>query len=139
MRMQIPPPVYLLFRLIPILAVLFSPFILAFANPALSETEKEASFSPTWKAMHGDAKQQFIAGYLWGWKDAAKVNDITVEYIERNPQKALEGLRSIRSLYNMTDVKPFTLVQLLDGYFVDPDNQHATLSAAVSALKAQAK
>jgi hypothetical protein len=139
MRMQIPAPLYVLFRLLPILAVLLSPFFLAFAHPALSETERASGFSPTWKALRSEEKQQFLAGYIWGWKDAAKVNDITVEYIEKNPQKALEGLRSIRSLYNMTDVKPEELSHLLDEYFANPENQQATLSAAVSAVKSQAK
>jgi len=92
----------------------------------------EISFLPTWKLLNAQEKQQFIAGYIRGWKDAARVTDITKEFIRANPQKALQSLESIQTLYNLSDVTPVILVSLVDAFYSDPVNRDASLSMAVS-------
>ena len=93
------------------------------------------SFSPTWRLMQNQEKQQFIAGYIQGWRDAAKMTDIAISYVRSNPERAVEGLEGIRSLYNLGSVKPSQLVQEIDAFYADPENNTSPLSAAITSAK----
>ena len=92
-------------------------------------------FFPTWKLLNSAEKQQFVAGYIQGWKDASMVTEITINYVRENPDKAVEGLQKVKNLYNMGDLKPALMVTAIDAFFSDPMNQGAGLSQAVSAAK----
>lgn len=92
-------------------------------------------FLPTWKLLSPEAKEQFIAGYLQGWRDAEKVTDIATQYVKENPQKALEGLEKIRALYDMSAYKSSAIVEHIDLFYKDPSNASSSLSKAVSGAR----
>ncbi|MBN8548722.1 MAG: hypothetical protein J0M12_05365 [Deltaproteobacteria bacterium] len=120
-------------------------FICAVLALALSTTspmrcmaeDEKASFLPTWKLLNPQEKQQFMAGYLYGWRDAAKVTDIAISYIKENPQKAVEGLESVRALYDVSRFNSSAIAHEVDTFFQDSDNHDASLTAAISFAKAR--
>lgn len=93
------------------------------------------AFLPVWKLMSGQEKLQFIAGYIQGWKDAAKVTDIAIDYVKSNPTEAVDGLERIRRLYGLSGVRPSQIVDEVDDFYSDPDNMNSPLSVAVTAAK----
>ena len=97
--------------------------------------ETVSPFYPTWKLLSSAEKQQFVAGYIQGWRDAGRVTDVAIAYIRENPGKAIEGLEQVRSLYDLSDLKPAILASAVDEFFRDPENKDAGLSQAVSAAK----
>lgn len=118
----------------PLLFTLTTAFCsLFFANFALSEE----GFSSTWKLLSPDAKEQFLAGYVKGWNDAAGVTDVVAEFVKDNPQKAVDGLKKIRTLYDLSAFKASALAKEIDGFFKDPQNASASLSKAVTYAKIQ--
>lgn len=98
-----------------------------------AERESGSGFLATWKLLSQQEKQQFIAGYLQGWRDAAKVTDIAIAYVRTNPSEAVAGLERIKELYNLEGLKPPQVVNDIDLYYSDPDNYEAPLSRAVTA------
>ena len=111
---------------------------LLFGPPSHCRAEDEkASFLPTWKLLNPQEKQQFMAGYLYGWRDAAKVTDIAITYVKENPQKAVEGLESIRALYDVSRFSSSSIAHEVDSFFQDSDNRDASLTAAISYAKAR--
>lgn len=102
---------------------------------AESKLGTEASFLPTWKLLRNEGKQQFIAGYLFGWRDAKKVTDIAIEYVKDNPSDALNGLERIRGLYDMEGLTSESVVRELDDYFSKSEGKDATLSQAITAVR----
>ncbi|MBX7145621.1 MAG: hypothetical protein K1X79_14310 [Oligoflexia bacterium] len=111
-------------------------FLSALAQPAWCDSAQE-SFLPIWKLLNNQEKQQFISGYLHGWQDAAKVTDIAIGYVRENPQKAVEGLQSIRSVYEVGDLRPADIAQQIERFFADSSNKDASLSKAISFARAQ--
>lgn len=112
------------------LPVLFAPL------SGRAEDDK-SSFLPTWKLLNPQEKQQFMAGYLYGWRDAAKVTEIAINYIKENPQKAIEGLESIRALYDVSHFNSSAIAHEVDSFFQDSDNRDASLTAAISYAKSK--
>jgi hypothetical protein len=107
------------------------------APAALTEgtSAPEPSFSPTWKLLRNDAKQQFIAGYLFGWRDAKRVTEVAIEYVRENPSEAVSGLERIRGLYNMEGITAESMVRELDTFFSESEGKDATLSQAITAAR----
>lgn len=95
----------------------------------------ETPFLPVWKMMNSQEKQQFIAGYVQGWRDAQKVTEIAQDYIRQNPNDAVEGLEKIKGLYDLSGLKPEMLVKGIDAFYLEPDHGRAGLSRAISAAK----
>jgi hypothetical protein len=118
------------FIAIAILSGIFSNALISWANSSNTD-----SFAPTWKLLHTAEKQQFLSGYLYGWRDAAKVIDVAISYVHANPERAVEGLQGIKSLYNLSGLKPTQLVDSIDQFYTDPENQSAPLSAAITAAR----
>ena len=120
-----------------------SPFFFSFIIAALTlisfsglaHCEEQASFLPTWKLLSPEAKEQFIAGYLQGWKDAEQVTIIATQYVKENPQKALEGLEKIRALYDMSSLTSSAIAKEIDQFYQNPSNGSAGLAKAVSVAK----
>ena len=108
--------------------------VVPFSN--FSVAEGQGSFAPTWKLLDTSAKEQFIAGYLEGWRDAGVINDIASEYIKENPTKALEGLERVKALYDLSSLKAAAIVKKVDEFYKNPANQASSLSRAVSYAKA---
>jgi hypothetical protein len=104
------------------------------AGRAHAETSR-GSFLPTWKLLSTEQKQQFIAGYIQGWRDAARVTDIAIGYVRTNPEKALDGLEGVKQLYDLSGVKPTQLAQEVDAFYADPENGGAPLSLAITSAK----
>lgn len=102
---------------------------------AESSNAPEASFLPTWKLLRADAKQQFISGYLFGWRDAKKVTDVAIDYVKENPANAVSGLERVRGIYDMEGLTPESVVRELDNYFSGSEGKDATLSQAVTAVR----
>lgn len=102
---------------------------------AESSEAPEASFSPTWKLLRNEAKQQFISGYLFGWRDAKKVTDIAIEYVKENPANAVNGLEKVRGIYDMEGLAAESMVRELDKFFSESEGKDATLSQAVTAVR----
>ena len=97
--------------------------------------DSEIAFFPTWKLLNAQEKQQFIAGYVQGWRDAEKVTKIAREYVHSNPEGAAEGLKKVEELYNLSGVAPEALLKAIDAFYDDPAHHNASLSRAVSAAK----
>lgn len=117
-----------------ILAILAAIFLI------ISETtyaESDEPFLPTWKLLKSAERSQFIAGYLYGWRDAAKVTGIAIEFVKENPKDAVEGLTKLQSLYTMEGLKADVVSKELDTFFSKSENKDATLSQAVTAVRAQ--
>lgn len=101
-----------------------------------AQNREQLPFLPTWKLLSRDQKRDFVAGYIQGWRDAAQVTDIAIGYVRDNPKQAVEGLEKIRRLYDLSSVRADGLVEGVDGFYSDPKNAAATLSAAVTAVRA---
>lgn len=109
---------------------------LAAVAAALSVTDAVADepFLPTWKLLKGSERSQFIAGYLYGWRDAARVTDAAIEFVKENPTEAIDGLQKIRSLYAGTDSTPDVVASALDSFFSKSENSDATLAQAITVV-----
>jgi hypothetical protein len=104
----------------------------------LSASQEEAStdpFYPVWKLLNTEQKQQFIAGYLRGWLDAARVTDVAIEFVEAHPQQALSGLRRLKQLYAVGELAPDSIVRGIDRFYGDPENHKLPLSSALSSAR----
>ena len=113
-------------------------FCLLVSLPALSLADAESApspFYPTWKLLSAAEKQQFVAGYIQGWKDAARVTDVAISYVRDNPSHAVEGLQELKGLYDLSDLKPALLASAIDEYFRGAEHRNEGLSQAVSAAK----
>ena len=97
--------------------------------------EDGTPFLPTWKLLPDEAKRQFVAGYLHGWSDAAKVTDIAIDYVTGNPDEALDGLKRLKQLYNISGVQAEQLSEGISQFYTDPENAGAPLSKAVTAAR----
>jgi hypothetical protein len=115
-----------------VLSVLMCPTTVLLAE---SKMAPEASFSPTWKLLRNDAKQQFVAGYLFGWRDAKRVTDIAIDYVKEKPTEAVKGLERIRGIYDMEGLTAESVVRELDTYFAQAEGKEATFSQAITAVR----
>jgi len=108
----------------------------AIPNRELCALDDDGSpFLPTWKLLTDEAKRQFVAGYLHGWSDAAKVTDIAIDYVRGNPDEALDGLKRLKQLYNISGVQAELLSEGITQFYADPENAGAPLSKAVTAAR----
>jgi hypothetical protein len=103
---------------------------------AESKLVNESSFLPTWKLFRtNESKQQFVAGYISGFRDAARVTDAAIEYARDNPNNAVSGLEKVKGIYEMEGLTAESLVAKLDEFFSEPDGKNATLSQAMVAAR----
>lgn len=112
---------------------------LCITGPALSDSEPPAvdNFSVTWKHLTDEQRSQIVTGYLFGWRDAARITDIAIDYIKNNPAKAVEGLERIKALYDFSGLQPDVVVKRLNRFYEQPDNRGKPLSAALSSVKSE--
>lgn len=109
-------------------------FLAACIATAVSNTTyaQEVPFYPTWKLLDGRGKQLYISGYLHGLRDAEEIVKIARDYVEKNPELAVQTLDKVRRLCSVADVNSSSLVPELDSFYSNIDNQQAALSLAVS-------
>ena len=105
------------------------------AAPEAQQSDAPASFLPVWKLLTHEQKVQFVAGYLHGWQDAARVIDIAIAYIRENQKSAVEDLEKVKTVYDLSTLRSESLVQGIDEYYADPGHSGSPLSAAVTAAK----
>lgn len=104
---------------------------------AIAAPPSESPFLPTWRLLNPEQKQQFIAGYLFGWNDAARITGIVAGYVKDNPGEAQRGLEKLQSLYDVNELKPSAIAREVDEFYRDPANGNAGLSLAVSQAKSR--
>jgi hypothetical protein len=131
---QSPLPPLLPFRLTLLLlaALIFCPTTQSTAHAAESN---ESPFLPIWKLLNREQKQQFISGYLQGWRDAGKVTGIATDHIRENPDQAVKALESIQGIYTLSHLGPDALAKAVDSFYSEPQNKSASLSVAISSSK----
>ena len=107
------------------------------ALPAAHADDRgEPPFQPVWELLNRQEKQQFIAGYLFGMRDAATMTGVVREFLRENPTSAPESLDRIKSLYqDMASGKPDALAKEIDAFYKDPANHEAPLSRAITAAR----
>ena len=112
--------------------------LLLLASPTVGKSEEntDTPIAGSWRAMDDPSKRQFVAGYLFGFRDARALGEIAVEYARANPKDATVGLTDLLSHYRLTNMSPSELVPLLNEYFKDPKNQSDSLRAAIAKLAA---
>lgn len=107
------------------------------AKFAFAEDKTLEGFYPTWKLLGINERQQFLAGYMFGLKDAGKVTDVMIGYVKENPAKALDGLEKIKAIYQVQSLNPADLVKEVDLFFQASENKQATLAQAISFARAR--
>lgn len=120
------------------------PVILAFGllclspllSPQASHAEPELTeppFAPTWALMNRVERQNFVAGYLHGMKDAATMTHVLRDFVRENPKSAEESLERLRAIYaNLGKGKAPEIAAGIDRFFKDPANREAPLSRAIT-------
>jgi hypothetical protein len=105
---------------------------------AESKVANESSFLPMWKLFRtNESKQQFVAGYLSGFRDAARVTDVAIAYGKDNPANVMSGLERIKDIYAMEGLTAESMVRALDEFFAEPEGKDATLSQAILAARSR--
>ncbi len=120
-------------------SLVLAAFLVATSLCACPVSASDEEFGPTWKLLKPEEKRQFLAGYIYGWQDAARVTDATIEFAENNPQEVISGLKRVRQLYSFGDQEASALTNLVDTFFAKVENRRATLAQAITAAKAQLK
>lgn len=116
-----------------VFGVLF--FTVALANTGSAQPALEAPIYPIWRLMDDNAKKQFLAGYLYGFREARSLGEIAVEFSKSKPQDLEEGLSSILQHYRLTSLAPDKLSPLLDEYLKSPERQQDSLRLAINRLQ----
>jgi len=113
-------------------------FLLAFFMPSTTFAQEssavEAPIYNTWQMMDDGAKRQFLAGYLYGFRDARALGEIAVAFMQTSPPDPISGLRGILPHYQLSELSPSDLVPLLNQYFREPKNRNDGLRVAVGKL-----
>lgn len=110
--------------------VALATFVGGVTTPAAADSE--SPFLPTWRLLNAEQKQQFIAGYLFGWNDAARITEIVASFVKENPDQAQQGLERLKSVYDLRELKPTAIAREVDRFYADPSNGNAGLSLAVT-------
>ncbi len=99
----------------------------------LAQTDaKSSGFLAIWRLLSSQQKLDFVSGYIHGWQDAARVTDVAIMYVRENPEKAVEGLEKIRTVYDLSTLKPDLAVKSIDAFYSNPSNSSAPFSKAIS-------
>lgn len=109
--------------------------LLPLFSRAGSAEQGEGSFLPTWKLFNSQEKQHFIAGYIHGWSDAARVVDVAIDYVKDHPDKAIDTLQKVKGVYDMESITPDALSREIDKFYADPDHSDAPLTRAISSAR----
>ena len=106
------------------------------ANPIASHAEPELTeppFAPTWALMNQVERQNFVAGYLHGMKDAATMTHVLRDFVRENPKSAEESLERLRAIYaGLGKGKAPEVAEGIERFFKDPANRQAPLSRAIT-------
>ena len=106
------------------------------ATTALAEAPKDPPFQPIWQLLNAEEKQQFIAGYLYGMRDAATMTNVLHDFLKANPNSTLDSLDQLQTLYGgLSEGKPDTMATSIDAFYKNPANREAPLSRAITAAR----
>jgi hypothetical protein len=107
-------------------------------GPSTSSAQEGGATEPaiynTWSMMDENAKRQFLAGYLYGFRDARALGEVAVEFIKSSPPDPISGLRGILPHYQLTPLSSNDLVPLLNEYFREPKNRNDGLRVAIGKI-----
>ncbi len=95
-----------------------------------------ASFEPIWRLLTREQKQQFVAGYLNGMRDAAQMTDLLQVIVKQNPDAAAGSLDRLAQIYmDVGRSTPEAIVDGIESFYSNPSNSGAQLSAAITAAQ----
>lgn len=83
--------------------------------------------------MNTEEKRQFIAGYKYASEDVQQILDIAIDFVRENPDQAINGLETLKRLYNFSATGPDTMVKEIDRFYSSSNNREASLSRAMTA------
>lgn len=93
-------------------------------------------FEPVWRMLTRDQKQQFVAGYLNGMRDAAQMTDLLQILVKQNPEAASGSLDRLAQIYqDVGRASPDSIVEGIESFYSNPENSRAQLSAAITAAQ----
>lgn len=95
---------------------------------------QEIPIYPTWQLMDDDAKRQFLAGYIFGHREARALGEVVVEYLRQNPQADPDDVAGVLEHYRLTSMTSNQLVPLIDQYLKNPEHQKQSLRAIINHL-----
>ena len=102
---------------------------------AAAQPVSETPIYPVWRLMDDNAKRQFLAGYLYGFREARSLGEVALEYSKTKPQDLESGLSAILQHYKLTTLAPDKLAPLLDEYLQAPERQNDSLRLAINRLQ----
>lgn len=124
-------------------SLILGAFICLGALSPIAASGEGASFEPVWRMLTREQKQQFVAGYLHGMRDASQMTELLRDLVKDAPSAAgnagsVEGsLDRLSQIYDeMGRASPETLTDGIDGFYANPSNHGAQLSAAITAAQA---
>ena len=98
--------------------------------------EVQSAFLPTWKLLSAQEKQQFISGYLQGWRDAARLLEVTQGYVQERPAEAASSIERLAGIYGgLSGLHADAVAAEVERFYHDPANSRAPLSAAITAAR----
>lgn len=106
----------------------------AFLAPIVNASEPD-TFYPVWKHLSYSDKQQFIAGYLQALEDTREVLQITKEYVQSNPEKAIQSLDKVDKLYTSRGLSSSSIVKEIDQLYQKQENRNARFSLLVNSAQ----
>lgn len=112
--------------------------ILLVASPSAAVAQSSSSETPIypiWRLMDEQAKRQFIAGYLYGFRDARALGEIAVEFSKQNPPDLAQGLSALLSHYQLTRMRPEQLVPLIDEHLEDTSHHSESLRIIINKIQ----
>ena len=106
------------------------------AIPTSSLSQSDEPFEPVWHLLNREQKQQFIAAYLHGMRDAATLTSVLEGFLKENPNAGEASVQKLSSLYRAIGTGDAgDLTKKLDRFFNNPNNAQAPLSRAVTAVQ----
>jgi len=98
----------------------------------------QGSFEPVWRLLTREQKQQFVAGYLNGMRDAAKMTDLLQGLVKQNPESVTGSLDRLAQIYSdVGRASPDVMAEGIDRFYSDPVNYGAQLSAAITSAQSE--
>ena len=123
-------------RIKPVTVLLCSTFFALLTGLAWADDIGDSSFLPVWQMMNREQKEQFVAGYIQGMKDAAKMTEVLSAFVKDNPASAGDSLQRLKGIYlNLGDARSDSLTHEIDTFYASPKNKEAPLSRAITGAR----
>ena len=87
------------------------------------------SLLPTWRLLSRQQKEQFVAGYLQGMREAEHITKLAIA--GANEKNLSETLSQLPSVYDVQGLAARDLVVEIDAFYKKPENRDKPMFAAV--------